>query len=114
MRAPIQLELPTPPPALPVPAATETAWLEQMLLDAKRWMTAQDIIQATHGRLRDRDIRQLASETANLISGQRGYLHVAHATTEEIEHAANWLTSQGRKMIQRALAISRRARQLKS
>jgi len=54
----------------------------------------------------------VASECENIISGQRGYKHIAHATPEEINHAANWLESQAKKMSERACAIRRNAHKI--
>ncbi len=110
----------TPPPEhpdlfAPRPAAgvsKELAWLEKLLLEARCWMTAGDITLTTMGRVIDRDIRQMASESPRIISGQKGYKHVAHATAEEVNHAANWLESQAKKMSDRACAIRRAAHQL--
>jgi len=90
-------------------ASLESSWLEKLLLTGGGWMTARDIMLTTKGRVIDRDIRELASESKMIISGQRGYKHVAHATTEEINHCSNWLTSQGKKMIRRGIALRRQA-----
>lgn len=60
-----------------------------------------------------RMVRQAADLSApEIISGQEGYKHISHATPEEIQHAANWLISQGRKMINRGLAILRRGHEI--
>jgi hypothetical protein len=90
----------------------DAAWLEKLLLEAKCWMSAKDIILTTRGHVIDRDVRRLASETSNIISGQKGYKHVSHATAEEINQAANWLESQAKKMSDRACGIRRRAHQI--
>lgn len=99
-----QLEL-TPPPADP----TSPAWLENLLRDAGCWMTAGDIVLSTHGQTNERHLRELASASDWLISGQKGYLHLEHASAEEIAHAANWLESQAKKMGERAGKIRRNA-----
>lgn len=90
----------------------DTVWLEKLLLTAGCWMTARDIILTTKGKVIDREIREVASESKMIISGQKGYKHVAHATTAEVNHCRNWLMSQGKKMIRRGLAIQRYAHQV--
>ncbi len=87
------------------PADPNLAWMEGMLKGAACWMTAADIKLSTGGRLNDRDIRELASASQWLISGQKGYKHIEHATGEEIHHAAAWLESQAKKMSERACLI---------
>lgn len=94
----------TKPPAM--------SWLERLLFDGKCWMSANDIQLTTQGRVIDRDIRQLASECPRILSGQRGYKHIAHATPEEVNHAANWLESQAKKMSERACGIRREAHKI--
>ncbi|MBK8255601.1 MAG: hypothetical protein IPK82_23425 [Polyangiaceae bacterium] len=96
-------------PLAAVPANTDVRWLEHLLQGAHCWLTAKDIAQTSMGRVGDRDLRALASASAWIISGQKGYKHVAHATTEEITHASNWLVSQGKLMIKRGLRIKRNA-----
>ncbi len=91
---------------------SERCWLEELLDGAKCWMTAGDIVQTTKCRVIHREIRQAASDSPMIISGQKGYKHVAHATAEEINHAANWLESQARKMSDRAGAIRRQAHKI--
>ena len=87
-------------------------WLETLLRGAGCWMTARDIMQTCVGRLQDRDVRELASASEWIISGQRGYKHMEHATAEETDHASNWLVSQGKKMIKRGMALRRNGHKL--
>jgi len=87
----------------------DVRWLEQLLLDAHTWMTAGDIGLTTRGRVTDRDIRALASASALIISGQKSFLHIEHATAGEIAHASNWLVSQGKGRIKRVPRIRRNA-----
>lgn len=82
----------------------DASWLERLLFEGKCWMSARDIIHTTKGGVIDREIRQVASDSKKIISGQKGYKHVAHATAEEVNHSANWLISQGKKMIRRGIA----------
>jgi hypothetical protein len=82
-------------------------WLENLLRGAGCWMTARDISLTTRGKAHERILRELASASDQIISGQKGYKHVEHGTAEEIAHASNWLVSQGKKMIKRGLNIRR-------
>jgi hypothetical protein len=115
-----QPDLFTPVPRHPVNA--DVAWLENLLAGAKCWMTASDIMLtvgclprgdsgALRGRLNDRDVRALASETTRIISGQKGYKHIENATPEEIAHSANRLISQGKWMIRRGIGQRKAAHQ---
>ena len=52
-----------------------------------------------------RFIRQCASQSPLVISGQKGYLHIEHATPEEVDHACNVLESQAKEMLRRAACI---------
>lgn len=93
----------------PVPVTTVN-WLEKLLLESRCWMSAGDIMATTQGRALERDIRELASASnGRIISGQKGYRHTSNASPEEIQHAAAWLESQGKKMGERAQAIRRYA-----
>lgn len=102
-----QLEL--TPQTAQTDAAPDVRWLEELLRGAGCWMTARDVMLTCRGRLHDRDLRALASASSRIISGQKGYKHIEHGTTEEIAHASNWLISQGRVMIQRGIRIRRAA-----
>jgi len=94
-----QLELQVAPLS---PVDPNIMWLENLLHGAGRWMMAKDIAFTTGGRVIDRDIRDYASASEWIISGQKGYKHITHATVEEINHACSWLESQARKMNARA------------
>ena len=107
-----QPDLFTPPSATAGTPSVEASWLERLLLEGKCWMTARDIMLTSTGSVLDRDIRQIASESTKIISGQKGYKHIAHASMEEIDHASNWLISQGKKMIKRGIATRRYAHQI--
>lgn len=91
------------------PDDANVQWLEKLLKDSACWMTASDISLSTGGRVGDRDLRALASASEWIISGQRGYKHIEHATPEENAHASNWLISQGKIMIKRGCRIRRNA-----
>lgn len=82
-------------------------WLENLLRGSGCWMTAKDIILTTRGKAHERTLRELASKSSQVISGQKGYKHIEHATAEEIDRAANWLVSQGKQMIKRGISIRR-------
>src|SRR5690242_18468382 len=94
-----QLEL---KPFQAAPDDVNVRWLEDLLEGAKCWMTAKDIMLTTNGKLLDREVRELASASKWIISGQKGYRHVKHSSPEEVAHAANWLESQAKKMSDRA------------
>jgi hypothetical protein len=83
-------------------ADADLAWLEELLKGAGCWMSAKDIMLTVVGRLGDRDVRALASRSAWIISGQKGYKHITHASPEEIHHCAAWLESQAKQMGERA------------
>jgi hypothetical protein len=91
------------------PGDPNVVWLENLLLGAQCWMTAADIAQSAMGRVGDRDIRALASASEWIISGQKGYKHIEHASPEENAHASDWLISQGKCMIKRGCRIRRNA-----
>ena len=87
--------------------------------DITAWMTAANIL----ARLRmpepiwyqatPRSLREWAEQSdGRIISGNRGYRLIEHATPEERKHAANRLLSQGRKMTNRAIRILRRTHQI--
>lgn len=96
------LELfPPPPPEINV------QWLENLLNGHGGWATARDIQLSTHGKVNDRELRKLAGLSLLIVSGDKGYKFLEHATVEEIDHAASRLESQGRKMIERSIAIRR-------
>jgi hypothetical protein len=91
------------------PADPNVQWLESLLKGHGAWMTRRDIQLTTKGLVDDRDIRALASASEWIISGQKGYKHIEHASPEESAHAANWLESQAKKMSERACTIRRNA-----
>jgi hypothetical protein len=87
-----------------------------LLSRADAWMTAAQVL----GQMRllntdaNRRLVRAWAEAAEdvVISGQKGYRHVAKATPEEIAHFSNWMLSQGKKMIRRALNTRRHAHTL--
>lgn len=109
-----QLELPA---ATANPAANQerglnpadVKWLETELKTRADWQTSTELL-ASIGRAGEdqrRWLRQCASASEWIISGQRGYKHIDHATLDEINHAANWLESQAKKMSDRACTLRR-------
>lgn len=94
---------------------TETrqiAWLESYLLEHPGWHTSRMIQQSLNGLPTDngdRLIRKLAQLSERIISGQKGYKHLTHATPEEINHFVHWMESQAREMTRRAETIRRNA-----
>jgi hypothetical protein len=75
------------------------------------WLTAAQLLVKLGEAPTDskkRQLRELANASdGKIISGQRGYRHIRHATLEEIEHAANWLEHQAVQMGARARSIRR-------
>ena len=94
------------------PADANVAWLESLLRNRAGWLLASDILRHM-GREDTEDqkriIRALASASPWIITGQRGYKHLEHATVEESAHAVNNLVSQGKKLITRAMVLKRNA-----
>lgn len=63
--------------------------------------------------LGDREIRAAAEAAkGQIISGQKGYKHIQHATPEEVSHFVNWMESQAKRMIARAQAARQTAHKL--
>ena len=95
------------------PAEADVAWFVKLLEGARTWMTAKDILLSIKrvnedGSINEDDkrwLRSLASATDWVLPGQKGYLHLHHASAEEINHAANVLESQAKKMGERAGAL---------
>ncbi|HUS37327.1 MAG TPA: hypothetical protein VM680_18415 [Verrucomicrobiae bacterium] len=105
-----QLELIETPP--PDPRVEE---MIHILADQKGWITAAQLLVTAWWPITEENkrlLRDLASQSdGQIISGQRGYRHIRHATLEEIDHAANWLQHQAVEMDNRARAIRRRKHQ---
>ncbi len=93
----------------------DVRWLENLLAGTADWFTSR-VVLISLGRTPTDDnrrwVRELASTSEWIISGQKGYKHIKHATAEEIEHAANWLESQAKKMSDRAGGIRRNAHKI--
>ena len=94
------------------PDDVNVRWLEDLLNSAGCWMTARDIALTVGGARLDRDLREYASASRRIISGQKGYKHITHATAAEFNHAAGWMESQAKKMSDRACAIRAEAHKL--
>lgn len=105
----LELELPL---FRTTPADPNVQWLESILDERRGWLTAREIAAASGDRVDDRQVRALAAASPSIISGQRGYRHLRHASAEEIDHAASWLESQARAMLDRSVRIRRRAHEL--
>ena len=90
----------------------DVAWFENLLHGANCWLSAKDIALSTGGKVGERDARALASASGKILSGQKGYKHIAHATAEEVNHAAAWLESQARTMSERAGRLRREAHKI--
>lgn len=77
------------------------------------WLSASAILARlnwTDNEASRRAVRKCAEELGDeLISGQSGYKHIDNASDEEVRHFANWMKSQGGKMVARAeAAITRK------
>lgn len=105
MKTPSDFSLQTLDLFAPPPAAPDTAWLESILLNAGGWLNAAFLAKLATNHVSDRDIRRLASASRLIIPGDKGYCHLANASTEEIDHAASRLESQGKLMLERAIRI---------
>jgi len=86
--------------------------LEYYLDTARAWLTANQLGERMPQQFTDRQLRALAAASDRIISGQRGYRHIRHATAEEVTHAANWLEHQAKEMGERAQRIRRAAHAL--
>lgn len=85
-------------------------WLEEYLKNAGGWMLAIDLERLVGKESHaGRWVRQLANASEWVISGQKGYKHLEHSTAEEVNHFANAMESQGKKMFSRAERIRRNA-----
>lgn len=92
--------------------ADQVRLLEDILRSNSDWMTSAAILVRMGLKVDEntrRDLRRLASKTANIISGTRGYRHMDHATTDEITHAVATLESQAKEMLSRATRIRHQA-----
>ncbi len=85
-------------------------WLEKYLEATAEWLSAGQLAVIAgrgDGEQGRRWVRALAEGSEWVISGQKGYKHLEHATAEEIGHFVNWMESQARRMIARAERIRR-------
>lgn len=107
-------------PALPILALSSTdpdaVRLVELLKGRGGWLKAVEIIQEfawVDNESARRNVRDLAEQAApEILSGQKGYKWIGHATPEEVHHAAAWLEAQAHKMGGRACAVRRRAHEL--
>jgi hypothetical protein len=107
-------------PDLPLsPVRVDDASLPTILaiLDQETdWLTAAQLLVKLGEAPTDskkRQLRELANASdGKIISGQRGYRHIRHATPDEITHAAHWLRHQAKEMDTRATAILKQYHQL--
>jgi hypothetical protein len=96
-------------------ADADILWLENLLKQSGEWEASGQIlfqIQRPPTDGNKRWLREVASQSAWIISGQKGYKHIEHSTAEEINHAAAWLESQAKKMGERAGAIRSNAHKI--
>jgi hypothetical protein len=97
MTAALQTEL-----HLEAPSDESVDVVVAVLAQAMDWVTAGELCVKLGFHPTDtnkRKLRNLANASAGkIISGQKGYKHIRHATPEEITHAANWLRHQAKEM----------------
>ena len=90
-------------------------WLENLLKSRADWVSAAELA-ALSGRgvteHTKRYIRQLASASHWIVSGQAGYRHLEHCTPEIVHHFTSAFRSQIRKMGLRLLGVQRNAHRL--
>ena len=77
-------------------------------LRGKGWLKAAEI--ATQAGVSERKMRAMAEHSdGRILSGQAGYRYLDRTTPiDEVDQAATWLESQGKKMLARAAVIRRR------
>lgn len=88
------------------------AWIEGWLYAHPGWYTSPVLCAASGGRLTDRWLRQLISQSDVIISSGKGFKHIDHATADEIRHFLNDLLSRARALAQRHARIRRRAHRI--
>jgi hypothetical protein len=100
---------------LPIGSARDTLdveWFEHVVASHAGWVLGRQILTDAGQPAVDstlRWLRRLAAVSHAIISGQRGYCHLDHATTDEIHHAAAWLESQAAEMQARAIRLRQAA-----
>jgi len=112
-------QLPLLPTAPEAPRDQDVEWLECYLQEHHEWFTAVMLLDAltglagaTHTDDKKRQIRALAQASPWIISGQKGYKHLKHATPQEITHFVHWMESQAREMTRRAESIRKNAHKI--
>lgn len=93
-------------PGAPIASIEEVEWL-QAVLKGRGWMTAAELVAASHGTRNDRKIRAIARAAAPGIfsyPGSPGYKLWNECTMEELNHGDAAMGSQIRDMtIRRSL-----------
>lgn len=96
--------------AAPVAADDEVGRFEALLLEARGWRTAEEVL-GTLGivatETNKRRVRAWANRTARVISGQRGYRHLRHASADEVRHCCAALEHQVKEVAERVARIRR-------
>jgi hypothetical protein len=108
-----QPQLPLLDPA--TAAERNVRWLESILKSRAAWSTSDQLLLLLGRDPTDdhkRQLRQLANASEWIISGQKGYKHLEHATAEEINHFCNWMESQAAQMTKRAENLRRNAHRI--
>jgi hypothetical protein len=106
-----QLEMP-----LPAPDTQDVDLLVNLLDHHGGWLSAADcckLFQRTPNENSKREIRKMVEKSNGwIISGQKGYCHLCHASAEEANHAENWIEHQAKLMGDKVRAIRRNRHQL--
>lgn len=93
-------------------APIRVAEFEKIMHRSGGWLLARQVL-VQCGLLPDeghkRWLRSLAAASRVILSGQRGYCHLDHASVEELHHAAAWMESQAGEMQRRAIHIRQAA-----
>jgi len=90
-------------------------WMERFLREHGRWWTAAEILRYMRREETEdgkRMLRALASASGWVVSGQKGYKHLEHATAEEVNRFCVTLEGEAKKMGDRAGRIRRAAHQI--
>lgn len=84
--------------------------LKYHALGGNRWVSAADIVAALGwpaGGTSERKLRSLVeSRPREILSGNRGYCHIAHAEPDEVRHSINRLKAHAEAELQRSVDLS--------
>jgi hypothetical protein len=88
----------------------------ELLLEGQAdWVTTADLAEMTGRECTEsykRIPRALASASGWIISGQRGYRHLKHATAEEVQRCCATMESEAKKLAERAARLRRNSHRI--